>query len=439
MANPLSLKDIADFKIPANNLVDDSDTTFSYYSSGSVPLYDRSYIDLIRANRLMFFPASYVLIERSTDNGATWTTVPTSGTDSVNNDRRAELTAEITSNSIAMGKAGTQTTSMQLRVTFKYPGNNTFYCGIDRAYMYFTNSGHNCEVKMDASTYGAQSTYTDIFGWRGISGWSGPNLYKFPYRSAWGSNSSAHLYNIRFTFRYLSINSSYATSPAYIKNINLYGANQWGSTGEPRNLAHLYKWDKDKNVTFPTKVYSGAYKLTAEKELTQAQYDALSNTEKMNGTAYFITDAGHSVVPKTPILVADLRMSLRSVSGNQWHNIGFVNSEAYYNAEYVTAGGSDGASGTALKIIKPGKYMFCPNARHTDFSNATTDCAWAVTGAAQYIEHWHYDKNRGGFYDPSIVRCVVNNQCFFGVYREGATMDWTNTDFAKMEVFYLGE
>lgn len=434
MANPLSLKDIADFKIPASGLVDDSDPTFSYYSSGSVPLYDRSYIKNKSANRTMFFPPEYVLIERSTDGGATWTTVPTSGTNSVTLDQRRNLMGEVATN-IAVG-VGEQTTSMQMRITLKYTGG--FYCSLDRAFIDFNMVGHSCEVKMDASTYGAQSTYTDIFGWKGISGWPGPNLYKFPYKTAWGTNSSAHLYNVRFTFKYLSINSSYKNNSATVRMLNLYGVNYWGTAGEPRDNGFLYKWDSSKNVTFPTKVYSGSYKLTAEKELTQAQYDALSDADKKNGTAYFITDGQLGTTKWTPVRVATLNIAKRSVSGNAWHNLGFVASTSKYNTDYVSTGASDGASGTALQILKAGRYLFMPSIRHTDFGNATTDCAWGIAGVTNGIEHWQYDKNRGAFDGQTVEQCAVGNQCFFSVFREGASMDWANTR-ATMEVFYLGD
>ena len=73
----LGLKDTADFKIPTRNLIDD-DNNFNYNTSGSINAYDRTYLDIINANRTFFFPPANVLVERSTDGGSTWTTVDTS-------------------------------------------------------------------------------------------------------------------------------------------------------------------------------------------------------------------------------------------------------------------------------------------------------------------------------------------------------------------------
>lgn len=391
MANPLSLKDIADFKIPASGLIDDSDTAFSYYKSGDVTLYDRSYIQSTNANRTWFFPADNVLIERSTDGGATWTTVPTSGTNSVNNDRRKELFAEIQTNSIALGPSGTQTTNMQLRITMKY--NGAWYCSIDRAHMWFSNSGHSCEVKMDASTYGAQSTYNDIFGWRSISGWSGNNVYKFPYKTAWGSNNANHLYNVRFTFKYLSINSSYATTPAYIKTIALYGVNKWNSSVEPSNNGHLYKWDMNKNVTFPAHVYyspdyaDGDWHKVGMTRITAEQTsDIVVNipSEMQSGVWDFKAEA-------------TFEERTNSVAGNYWIQMKAVTSDNAYSAVNNTRWynqGTGGAGVTTEVWQSNDSWNGCEVLAQQSSASFTMEANWSKCGDTW----WNFKSTAGGVY-----------------------------------------
>lgn len=69
-----------------------------------------------------------------------------------------------------------------------------------------------------------------------------------------------------------------------------------GTSDDDRSNAYTLDWDG--NAWFAGDVYVGgtsqsdANKLTPTKEITQAEYDALSDEEKKNGTLYFITDAG---------------------------------------------------------------------------------------------------------------------------------------------------
>lgn len=245
----LALKDTADFPIPTKNIVD-NDANFNYSTVDSINAYDRTYLDIINANRTFFFPPANVLIERSTDSGSTWTTVSTSD---FSNENRGKLLSDIET-SLAIG-TGNAATTQQLRVTLQSPGA-TWYCSLDRAFIRFSRAGHTTDVKIEASTYGAQSTYSTIVDFTTIDGWSGNNMYKFSRRTAWGTNASGHLYNVRFTFKYTSVNSSYISNQANVKKINMYGADYWGSSGKPRYAGHLYDWDYQQNVTFPAKVTS---------------------------------------------------------------------------------------------------------------------------------------------------------------------------------------
>lgn len=248
----LALKDTADFVIPTKNLTD-SDTSYNYNTANSINAYDRTYLDIINANRTKFFPPDKVVVERSTDSGSTWTTLSTSD---FSNENRGKLMSDVgTGLYIGVGNA---TLAQQLRVTLQFPGT-AYYCSLDRAFFRFSNSGHACSVTIEASTYGAQSTYTTLASNQTVAGWSGNNMVKFSERSAWGTNNSNHLYNIRFTFKYTSINSSYPTNQAQIQKIDMFGQNFWGTSNSPQHYGHLYSWDYLKNVTFPANVTASAF------------------------------------------------------------------------------------------------------------------------------------------------------------------------------------
>lgn len=252
----LALKDTADFKIPTKNIVD-NDSNFNYSTVDSINAYDRTYLSIVNANRSFFFPPANVLIERSTDGGSTWTTVSTSD---YSNENRGKMFSDVGASGLTIG-TGNAALTQQLRVTMQSPGSG-WYCSLDRAYLRWSNSGHTTSVTIQASTYGAQSTYTNLVNETVISGWSGNDMYKFTRRTAWGTNNSNHLYNIRFIFKYTAINSNYPTNQANLIKINMYGADFWGTSGTPRYAGHLYNWDYLQNVTFPAKVITG----TAESD-----------------------------------------------------------------------------------------------------------------------------------------------------------------------------
>lgn len=308
----LALKDTADFPIPTKNIVD-NDVNFNYATSGSINAYDRTYLDIINANRTFFFPPANVLVERSTDGGSTWTTVDTS---TYTTQQRGNLMCGVGS-SLNIG-TGNASTSQMLRVTLLYPGT-TWYCSLDRAYIRWSVSGHSNTVKIQASTYGAQSTYTDITGDTAISGWPGDNMIKFSYRTAWGTNNSAHLYNIRFIFKYSSVNSSYISQQSQVIKIALFGTNFWGTSGTPRYAGHLYNWDYLQNVTFPAKLTAQNFKASGSGYPHVGGNTILT----LSGTGAWAAGAGALVLGAgefRPAGSEDTNINL-GTSGARWKNL----------------------------------------------------------------------------------------------------------------------
>ena len=221
-----------------------------YGTAGSVNLYDRMYLDCINANRSAFFPGENVYIEHSTDGGSSWTEYTTSQF-SVNN--RKNMFSMTRAKILPFGTVKPVTTNHRCRITMKSPGN-TWYCALDRVFMFATTSGHTVKCDIEVSTYGSQTTYTKIVSDYTINGWPGPNMFSFGNRSAWGTNSTGHIYNIRITFKITAVNTKYQNSIPNISDIRFFGPNYWGSNGVPRYAGHLYNWDADQNVTFPATV-----------------------------------------------------------------------------------------------------------------------------------------------------------------------------------------
>lgn len=309
----LSLKDTADFKIPTKNIVD-NDANFNYSTVDSINAYDRTYLSIINANRSFFFPPANVLIERSTDGGSTWTTVSTSD---YSNENRGKMFSDVGASGLSIG-TGNAALTQQLRVTMQSPGSG-WYCSLDRAYLRWSNAGHTTSVTIQASTYGAQSTYTNLVNETVISGWSGNDMYKFTRRTAWGTNNSNHLYNIRFIFKYTAINSSYPTNHANLIKINMYGADFWGTSGTPRYAGHLYNWDYLQNVTFPARLTAQNFKASGSGYPHVGGNTILT----LSGTGAWAAGAGAIVLGAGELRPAgneDTNINL-GTSGARWKNL----------------------------------------------------------------------------------------------------------------------
>lgn len=228
-----------------------------YGTAGSINLYDRMYLDCINANRSAFFPGENVFIEHSIDGGSTWTEYTTS---QFTVSSRKNLFSMTRAKWLNFGTVTPVTTNNRCRITMKSPGS-TWYCSLDRVFMFINTGGHTVKCDIEVSTYGAQTTYTKIISDYSLNGWAGPNMISFGSRSAWGTNSSGHIYNIRITFKITAVNTTYQNSIPSINDIRFFGPNFWGTTNTPRYAGHLYSWDDAQNVTFPSIVNASKLKI----------------------------------------------------------------------------------------------------------------------------------------------------------------------------------
>ena len=250
-----------------------------YGTAGSVNLYDRMYLDCINANRSAFFPGENVYIEHSTDGGSSWTEYTTS---QFTVSSRKNLFSMTRAKMLHFGTVTPVTTNHRCRVTMQSPGS-TWYCSLDRVFMFINTSGHTIKCDIEVSTYGAQTTYTKIISDYSLNGWAGPNMISFGNRSFWGTNSTGHVYNIRITFKITAVNTTYQNNQPGVSDIRFFGPNFWGTVNTPRYAGHLYNWDADRNVTFPATVNASNLRIDGTNVLLKAYpvgsiYISVNNT-----------------------------------------------------------------------------------------------------------------------------------------------------------------
>lgn len=216
------------------------------YAGGAGPI-ESAHIDVLRANRLAFLPASGVKVEYSVDGGTTW--VDYGATD----DQKASLFAMRVGSAASFctgkhTKAAECTTKDQLRITVT-PVDR--YASVNMLYLWVSVAGTSATVNISRSTIGAKETFTDVRTDVPISGWSDPNEIRFnggTFGGYEGQNYNAYSY--RFTFK----NKEDGKGSVSVTDIRMYGPSAWTVPNSMMEKDHIYNWDANQNVQFPAQV-----------------------------------------------------------------------------------------------------------------------------------------------------------------------------------------
>ena len=216
------------------------------YAGWAGPI-ESAHIDVLRANRLAFLPASGVKVEYSVDNGATW--IDYGATD----DQKASLFAMRMGSAASFytgkhTKAAECTTKDQLRITVT-PVDR--YASVNMLYLWVSVAGTSATVNISRSTIGAKETFTDVRTDVPISGWSGPNEIRFSGGTfGGGSTQTSNAYAYRFTFK----NKADGKGSVRVMDIRMYGPSAWSVPNSMMEKDHIYNWDANQNVQFPAQV-----------------------------------------------------------------------------------------------------------------------------------------------------------------------------------------
>lgn len=216
------------------------------YSGYAGPI-ESAHIDVLRANRLAFLPASGIKVEYSVDGGATW--IDYGATD----DQKASLFAMRMGSAASFytgkhTKADECTIKDQLRITVT-PVDR--YASVNMLYLWVSVAGTSATVNISRSTIGAKETFTDVRTDVPISGWNGPNEIRFSGGTfGGGSTQTSNAYAYRFTFK----NKADGKGSVSVMDIRMYGPSAWGVPNNMMEKDHIYNWDANQNVHFPAQV-----------------------------------------------------------------------------------------------------------------------------------------------------------------------------------------
>lgn len=206
-----------------------------------LPPFSRTNIDRSRANRFALLPAENILVEWSTDDGATWEEVTTfARANKVN-----LLTNSIASGALPLG--ATLSASVRLRITLTAP--TTTRANLRQIYTDITTQGHALRLDIEGAKRSDPNTFSVLREGVKIGGWNGPNMINIP-SIRWGTAADTDWTKIRLTYRIKSVTAGQTGRPSVLA-IKGYGNYAWYMH---HNLALddcLYNVDYSGNATFP--------------------------------------------------------------------------------------------------------------------------------------------------------------------------------------------
>lgn len=213
----------------------------SRHSAGSLSVIDAAKIDVGRACRTAFLPASGIKVEYTTD-GTTWIDY------GLSDSAKQGLCSMNRATTAQLGKGADQKVGNGVRITLipvdRYSSADQFYC-------WFNTNGATCTCSVEKSTIGEKTTFTPVLTDVPVAGWSGNNVLSLPgYTFGGGTTQNSNAYAYRMTFKITAVSPTYTTAPT-VTDLRLYGVNAWTSANSMMLSDHIYSWDYAQNVKFP--------------------------------------------------------------------------------------------------------------------------------------------------------------------------------------------
>lgn len=212
--------------------------------AGSFGAIDAAMVADLGANRMAFAKAAGVTIEYSTNGGSTWTDYGAS--------EAIKLGLTSTGAGLYLGKHntnGTGTANDRLRITFD-TSLSQIYTQLNKfVLLVSTNGASGFTCTIDAATNGAPTTFHTFADHIPLSGQSGYNVINTSTITTYG-NSSSQYQKLRFTFAQTAANSNYTS--ASVKTILGFGGVGWTAPSNMAKNGHIYSFDSQQNVIFPS-------------------------------------------------------------------------------------------------------------------------------------------------------------------------------------------
>lgn len=224
--------------------------------AGSYGCIDAAMIGDLGAIRTMFFKAAGIVIEYSTDSGATWTDYEATDAQKVN-------LFSTGSTSFVIGKATTATASANnmLRVTMRTSAGS-LYTTLNKFAIYISTSGSSgCYCTIRCRTQSDYENNVDTWTTRAdhvsISGWSGWNVINITGTTTYGNTKATQYGEWQFIFGCTGHSGNYPGMN--ISKIYGFGGQGWTCPSNMAKNGHLYSFDSSQNATFPANITAAKF------------------------------------------------------------------------------------------------------------------------------------------------------------------------------------
>ena len=232
--------------------------------TGTFSPFDAALNDDLRGNKLAGLPNSCYKFERSTDAGATWTTVNYNGGD-----------LGTTQGFFDNGNSKTnKSASNWHRITIQVGGY--IYCILTKIAIYLsTNGATGCKCKLEYGNY-ADTTVWTTRKTVDVSGWSGWNILNVT--DTIGSPAYGPVKYIRLTFSQTGVATANEPCNLPVIKLRMFSSTCWAAPSTLANTGHLYSWNDNLDATFPENVSAkNITALTRDVEKVKALDTLLGN------------------------------------------------------------------------------------------------------------------------------------------------------------------
>lgn len=212
------------------------------------------------ANRIAFINPDALKFEYSSDGGSTWTDYPITGDGRNTKTRFCTLTQvyfigrpDASTNLIA-NKSKTRIT-----ITGQDGTNLYLYTALKKMLIEVSTPTTLSMLieKRTGTNYESNGPWETV-GTYSLSGWSGWNDIPLDFNLGGGSNQKSNYWQMRLTITCVTVNSNYSKEGS-LRGLRLFGSTNWSLPSVLASTGHIYSYDMDERVEFPSDVYASKF------------------------------------------------------------------------------------------------------------------------------------------------------------------------------------